>query len=71
MIGRPETPAGMMLGVDPQPVPQRGVGIGRRRQDGFVTLSRAVLPGDAAGEPLADPQHPLEVANGCPPGFRA
>jgi hypothetical protein len=29
------------------------------------------LPGDAAGEPFADPQHALEVTNGCPPAFRA
>jgi hypothetical protein len=36
-----------------------------------VALSGAVLPGDAAGEPFADPQHPLEVTNGCPPAFRA
>ena len=27
----------------------------------------SVLPGDAAGEPFADPQHPLEMTNGCPP----
>jgi hypothetical protein len=36
-----------------------------------VTLSRAVLPGDAAGEPFTNPQHPLEVTNGRPPTFRA
>jgi hypothetical protein len=36
-----------------------------------VALGGAVLPGDAAGEPFADPQHALEVMNGCPPAFRA
>ena len=38
---------------------------------GFVALGGAVLPGHAAGEPFADPQHALEVTNGCPPAFRA
>jgi hypothetical protein len=30
-----------------------------------------MLPGDAAGELLADPQHALQVTYGCPPVFRA
>jgi hypothetical protein len=29
------------------------------------------LPGDAAGELLADPQHALQVTYGCPLAFRA
>jgi len=29
-----------------------------------------MLPGDAAGELLADPQHALQVTYGCPPAFR-
>jgi hypothetical protein len=36
-----------------------------------MTLGGAVLPGNAAGEPFADPQHPLQVTNGCPSMFRA
>jgi hypothetical protein len=36
-----------------------------------VALGGAVLPGHPAGEPFADPQHALEVTNGCPPAFRA
>lgn len=36
-----------------------------------MALGGSVLPGDAAGEPLADPQHALEVTNGCPPALRA
>ena len=71
MVGRPETAAGMLLSIAPQPLPQGGVRIGGSRRDGFVALGSAVLPGDAAGEPLADPQRPLEVTNGCPPAFRA
>jgi hypothetical protein len=34
-------------------------------------LSCAVLPGDAAGEPFTDPQHPLQVTNGRTPACRA
>jgi hypothetical protein len=34
-------------------------------------LSAAVLPGDAAGEPFANPQRVLELTNGCPPALRA
>jgi hypothetical protein len=71
VIGGPETAAGMLLGVGSQPLPQRGVRIVWCRRGGFVALGSAVLPGDAAGEPLADPQHVLEVMNGCPPAFRA
>jgi hypothetical protein len=37
----------------------------------FVALGSAVLPGHPAGEPFADPQHPLDVTNSCPPAFRA
>jgi hypothetical protein len=51
--------------------PAGGVRIGWHRRGGFVTLSGTVLPGDAAGEPLADPQHTLEVTNGRPPALRA
>ncbi len=71
MVGRPEPTARMILGLLAQPGPQRGIrvlgSIGRR----FVALGGAVLPGHAAGEPFADPQHPLQVTNGCPPAFRA
>jgi len=67
----PEPPAGMILGVVAQPVPQRGVRVLRCRRGGFVALGGAVLPGHAAGEPFADPQHVLEVTNGRPPAFRA
>ena len=71
VVGRPEPAARMILGVSAQPLPQRGIGIRGDRRNGFVALGGAVLPGDAAGEPFADPQHPLEVTNGCPPAFRA
>ena len=37
----------------------------------FVALGGAMLPGHAAGEPFAEPQHLLEVTNGGPPTFRA
>jgi hypothetical protein len=71
VIRGPKPPPRMVLGVLAQPRPQRGIGIlwGRRRR--FVALGGAVLPGHAAGEPFTDPQHPLEVTNGCPPAFRA
>jgi hypothetical protein len=71
MIGGPEPTARMILGVGAQPVPQGGVGIVGGIGGGFVSLGGAVLPGHAAGEPLADPQHTLEMTNGCPPAFRA
>ena len=71
VIGGPEPTAGMILGVVAQPVPQRGIRVLRCRRGGFVALGGAVLPGHAAGEPFADPQHPLEVTNGRPPAFRA
>jgi hypothetical protein len=51
--------------------PGGGVWVFWRRGSGFVALAGAVLAGDAAGQPLADPQHALEVTNGCPPAFRA
>jgi hypothetical protein len=71
VIRGPETPPGMILGVGAQPVPQRCVRVIGSRCDGFVTVSGAVLPGHAAGEPFADPQHPLEMTNSGPPAFRA
>ena len=71
VIRRPETATRMDLGVLAQPGPQCGIGILRGCCVGLVTLSRAVLPGDAAGEPFTNPQHPLEVTNGRPPTFRA
>ncbi len=71
VIRGPKPPPGMVLGVLAQPRPHSGVGIlwGRRRR--FVALCGPMLSGHAAGEPFADPQHPLEVANGCPSTFRA
>ena len=36
-----------------------------------MALGGTVLPGDAAGEPFADPQHTLKMMNGRPPAFRA
>ena len=71
VIRGPKPPPRMVLGILAQPRPQSGVGIlwGRRRR--FVALGGAMLPGHAAGEPFADPQHALEVTNGGPPAFRA
>jgi hypothetical protein len=71
VIGRPEPSARMVFGVSTQPLSQRGVRIKPRRCRRHVALSGAVLPGHAAGEPLADPQHPLELTNGRAPAFRA
>ena len=71
MIGGPESTAGMILGVVAKPGPQRRIRVLRGRRGGFVALGGAVLPGHAAGEPFADPQHTLEMTNGCPPAFRA
>jgi hypothetical protein len=51
--------------------PQRSIRILKGVGDGLVSLSSAVLPGHAASEPFADPQHTLEVTNGRPPAFRA
>ena len=71
VIGGPEPTTRMVLGILTQPGPQAGVGILRSSRYGLVSLSGAVLPGHAAGEPLADSQHPLQVTNGRPPAFRA
>jgi len=54
-----------------QASPQRRIRIVRSGRDRLVALGGAVLPGHAAGEPFADPQHVLEVTNGRPPAFRA
>jgi hypothetical protein len=71
VVGGPEPTARMILGVLTQPGSQRGIGILGCRRAGLVALSSAVLPGYPAGEPFADPQHPLQVTNGRPPVFRA
>lgn len=71
VIGGPKSTSWMVLGIGAKPVPQSGVRVLRCRRGGLVALGGAVLPGDAAGEPLADPQHALQVTNGCPPTFRA
>ena len=71
VIGGPKPATRMILSVRAQPRPQRRIRILRRGRDGFVSLGGSVLPGHAAGEPFADPQHPLEVMNGRPPAFRA
>ncbi|GAB4675973.1 hypothetical protein MOKP106_43830 [Mycobacterium avium subsp. hominissuis] len=71
VICRPEPTSWVVLGVLAKPVPQRRIRILGRDRNWFVALGGAVLPGDAAGEPFADPQHALQVTNGCPPAFRA
>jgi hypothetical protein len=71
VVGRPESTARMILRVCSQPFTQRGVRILWRGRDGFVTLGGAMLPGHPAGKSFADPQHALEMANGCPTVFRA
>jgi len=43
----------------------------RGRRGRRKALGCAVLPGHPAGQPLTDPQHPLQVVNGRPPAFRA
>ena len=67
VVGGPEPPPRVILGVGPQ----RGIRVLRGHRGWFVALGGAVLPGHPAGEPFADPQHALEVTNGCPPAFRA
>jgi hypothetical protein len=71
VICRSETTSWVVLGVGAKPVPQRRIGIVRGHRDWFVALGGTVLPGHAAGEPFADPQHALKMTNGCPPVFRA
>jgi hypothetical protein len=71
VIRRSKPATRMVLGVLPQPSPQCRITIARCRRHGLVSLGGAVLPGDAAGEPFAYPQHPLEMTNGRPPAFRA
>jgi hypothetical protein len=71
MVSGPEPATRMSLGVGAQPCPQHRIRILRRRRDRFVALGPAMLPGNAAGEPLADPQHLLEMTNRRPPAFRA
>ena len=61
----------VVLGVLAKPVTQRRIRIVRGGRDWLVALGGAVLPGDAAGEPFADPQHALKVTYGRPPAFRA
>jgi len=65
MIGRPEAPARMVLGVSAKPVPQSGVRIGWCRRGRFVALGGAMLPGHPAGQPLAD-RPPAGVSGVCP-----
>lgn len=71
VISGPKPAPRMVFGVTTQPGSQGGVGVLIGRAGGFVALGGAMLPGDAAGEPFADPQHPLQVTNGCPPALRA
>jgi len=71
VIGPAKSPPRMVPRVLPEPSAQRRIGICRRGSYRLVSLRRAVLPGDAAGKPFTDPQHPLEVTNGRPTAFRA
>ena len=64
VISGPEPAPRMILRVLAKPGPQRRIRVLRRGRDRLVSLSGAVLPGNAAGEPLADPQHALQVTNG-------
>ena len=71
VIRGPKATTRVVLRVLTKPGPQRGIRILRRSRDRLVSLGGAVLPGHAAREAFADPQHPLEVTNGRPPAFRA
>jgi hypothetical protein len=71
VISGPESATRMISGVVAQPGPQRRIRVSRCRRCGLVSLGGTVLPGNPAGEPLTDPQHPLEVVYGRPPAFRA
>lgn len=63
VIGGAKAAAGIVFGVAAQPGPQLGVGVLRGGAGGFVALGGAMLPGHAAGEPFADPQHGRSVDN--------
>ncbi|OOK69694.1 hypothetical protein LAUMK191_02396 [Mycobacterium attenuatum] len=71
VISGPKPTPRMVFGVAAQPGPQAGIGVLGSLGGGFVALGGPMLPGHAAGEPFADPQHTLEVTNGCPPTLRA
>jgi len=71
VIGGPKTTPGVIFGVGPQPGTQRRIRISRGVRHRLVSLGATVLPGHPAGEPLTDPQHPLQVVYGRPPAFRA
>jgi hypothetical protein len=71
VIGGSEPTSWVVPGVLAEPVPQGRIRIVRGGRDRLVSLGGAVLPGHAAGEPFADPQHALEVTNGRPPTRRA
>ena len=65
VIGGSKPPPRMILGTGAKPGPQRCIRILGRGRGWFVSLGGALLPGHAAAEPFADPQHALEVADGC------
>jgi hypothetical protein len=56
VIRGPKPPSWMVHGVVAQPGPQRRIRIARGGRDRLVALGGSMLPGDAAGELLADPQ---------------
>jgi hypothetical protein len=64
-------PPRMITGVLAKPGPQRRIRIVRHGRHRLAVLGGVVLPGHAASEPFADPQHALKVTNGCPPALRA
>ena len=65
------TPPGMGFGVVAQPLPQRGVRVGRCLAGWLVALGCSVLPGHSAGEPFTHPHHGDEVVHGRAPACRA
>ena len=55
VIRGPKRPSWMVHGLVAQPGPQRRIRIARGGRDRFVALGGSMVPGDAAGELLADP----------------
>jgi hypothetical protein len=59
-----ETLLAVVLAVLVKPESQRRIRVIRRIRDRLVSWGGAVLPGQAAGRPVPNPQHMLETTNG-------
>ena len=68
-VGFAPPPPGVLLGDRPQPCPQLLLAIGANR--GLEALGGAVLPHEAAGTALGDPEHGDEQIDCAPTAFGA